>query len=76
VKFISIVQKPVMYSVNPNSVFEGKVKVKVNMSLFLTKYHILKTCWGSGGRAPHILNLSNRIEASGQLYAPAALPPG
>jgi hypothetical protein len=32
-----------------------KVKVKVKLSLCLTKHHAMKTYWGSGGIAPHIL---------------------
>jgi hypothetical protein len=31
-----------------------KVKVKVQLSLCLTKYHVMKTYWG-GGMAPRIL---------------------
>jgi hypothetical protein len=47
-------------------------KVKVKLSLFLTKYYAMKTysllnlaprhedVWGSGGIAPRILNLATR----------------
>jgi len=27
------------------------------LSLCLSKYHVMKTCWGSGGIGTHILNL-------------------
>jgi hypothetical protein len=39
---------------------EVKVKVKVNLSLYLTKHHAMKTYCGSGGIAPRILNLGSR----------------
>jgi hypothetical protein len=32
--------------------------VKVKLPLCLTKYHTMKTYWGSGGIAPYIHNLS------------------
>jgi hypothetical protein len=32
-------------------------KVKVKLSLCLTKHHTMKTYWGNGGIAPHILDL-------------------
>jgi hypothetical protein len=35
------------------------MKVKVTLSLRLTKHHAMKT-WGSGGKAPHILDLDTR----------------
>jgi hypothetical protein len=38
-----------------NSTFKERKKVK--LSLFLTKYHAMKTYWGSGGIAPGILYL-------------------
>jgi hypothetical protein len=34
-----------------------KVKIKVNLSLCVTKHHAMKMYWGSGGIAPHILDL-------------------
>jgi hypothetical protein len=34
-----------------------KYKVKVKLSLCLTKHYATKTCWGSGGIAPRILEL-------------------
>jgi hypothetical protein len=37
---------------------DGKVKVK--LSLCFTKYHAMKTYWGSGGIAPRITNLGTR----------------
>jgi hypothetical protein len=40
--------------------FEYTVKVKVNLSLCLTKHHAMKTYWGSGGIAPRILDLGTR----------------
>jgi hypothetical protein len=36
------------------------VKLKVNLSLCLTKHHAMKTYWGSGGIAPLILDLGPR----------------
>jgi hypothetical protein len=33
---------------------------KAKLSLCLTKYHTMKTYWGSGGIAPRILNFSTR----------------
>jgi hypothetical protein len=35
-------------------------KVKVKLSLCLTKHHAMKTYWGSGGIAPRILDLGTR----------------
>jgi hypothetical protein len=35
-------------------------KVKVKLSLCLTKHHAVKTYWGSGGISPCILNLGAR----------------
>jgi hypothetical protein len=35
-------------------------KKKVNLSLFLSKHHDMKTYWGSGGIAPRILDLGTR----------------
>jgi hypothetical protein len=32
-----------------------RVKVKVKLSQFLTKYHAMKAYWGSGGIVPRIL---------------------
>jgi hypothetical protein len=37
-----------------------KVKVRVNLSLCLTKCHAMRTYWGSGGIAPCILDLGTR----------------
>jgi hypothetical protein len=37
-----------------------KVKVKVKLSLCLTKHHTMKAYWGSGRIGPHILNLGTR----------------
>jgi len=36
----------------------------------------MKTYWESGSLEPRILNLGTEMEVSGQLHAPAALPPG
>jgi hypothetical protein len=33
----------------------GEVKVKVKLSLYITKHHTMKTYWGTGGRAPRVL---------------------
>jgi hypothetical protein len=35
-------------------------KVRVKLSLCLTKHHTMETQWGSGGIAPCILNLGTR----------------
>jgi hypothetical protein len=51
-------------------------KVKVKLSLCLTKHHAMKAYWGSGGMAPLILWPRHEMEVSGQLHALAALPPG
>jgi hypothetical protein len=36
------------------------IKVKIKLSLFLTKLHAMKTYWGSGGIALRILDLATR----------------
>jgi hypothetical protein len=36
----------------------------------------MEAYWGSGGIAPRILSPLHYMEVSGQLYAPADLPPG
>jgi hypothetical protein len=36
----------------------------------------MKAYWGSGGIAPCVLLARHYMEVSGQLHAPAALPPG
>jgi hypothetical protein len=38
----------------------GTVKVKVKLSLCLTKHHTMKTYWGNRGIAPSILDLGTR----------------
>jgi hypothetical protein len=38
----------------------GAVKVKVKLSLYLIEHHAMKTYRGSGGIAPHILDLGTR----------------
>jgi len=59
----------------------------MKLSLFLTKYHTMKTypllnyvprsgnVLGSRGIAPRILDLGIRWKVGGQLHAPATLPP-
>jgi hypothetical protein len=37
-----------------------KVKVKIKLSLCLTKHHAIKTYWESGSTASHILDLNTR----------------
>jgi hypothetical protein len=37
-----------------------QVKVKVKLSLCLTKHHAMKTYWESGGIAPYTLDLGTR----------------
>jgi hypothetical protein len=44
------------------------MKVKVNLSLCLTKHHAIKTYRGSGGIPPRILILGTRLEVSGQFH--------
>jgi hypothetical protein len=36
--------------------------------------HTMKVCNGTGDKAPHILNLSIRMEVTGQLHALNSLP--
>ena len=38
--------------------------------------HTMKALWGSKGTAPLTPNLGHHMEKSGQLHAPATLPPG
>jgi hypothetical protein len=40
---------------------ELNVKGKVVPVLFLTEHHAMKTYWGSGNIAPHILDLGTRL---------------
>jgi hypothetical protein len=49
--------------------------VNVKLSLCLTKHHSMKTYGGSGRTTPRILNLSQQMEVSGQLYVSDALFP-
>jgi hypothetical protein len=49
----SILEVPV--EVLTESVVIGKIKVKVKLSLCLTKHHAIKAYWGNGGIAPRIL---------------------
>jgi len=46
----------------PAALHPGKVPQvhQINMSLGLTKYHIIKTYWGWGYIRPHFLNLGSR----------------
>jgi hypothetical protein len=37
-----------------------KETIKLKLSLCLTKHHAMKTCWGSGGIVPGILDLGTR----------------
>jgi hypothetical protein len=37
------------------------IKVKVKLSLCLTKHHTMKAYWGNGGIAPRILDLGTRL---------------
>jgi hypothetical protein len=41
-------------------VIKLKVKLKVKLFLCLTKHHVMKTYWESGGIAPRILDLGTR----------------
>jgi hypothetical protein len=49
----------------------------VKLSLyFFTEHHDMKAYRGSGGVAPHILDVGTRLRwVSRQLHVPAALPP-
>jgi hypothetical protein len=49
----------VTISFSRNTLLQG-VRVKVKLSLCLTKPHAMKTCWESGGIVPHILDLGTR----------------
>jgi hypothetical protein len=40
---------------------EPAIKVKVKLSLCLTKHHAMKTHWGSGGIAQRIFDLGTRL---------------
>jgi hypothetical protein len=51
-------------------------KVKLSLCFFLTEHHNTKAYWGNEGIAPLILCSRQQIDVSGQLRAPAALPPG
>jgi hypothetical protein len=55
---------------------QSKQKVKVKLSLCLTKHHAMKAYWGSGGIAPLIIWPRHYMEVNDELHAPAALPPG
>jgi hypothetical protein len=50
----------VKVNVNVKVKVKVKVKVTVKLSLCLTKYHAMKTHWGSGIIAPRIRDLSTR----------------
>jgi hypothetical protein len=39
----------------------SQLTIKVKLSLYLTKHHAMKACWGSGRIAPHILDLGTRL---------------
>jgi hypothetical protein len=47
---------------------ERKGKVKVKLSLCLTKQHTMKTYWGSGGIAPRILDLGTKWREGNNLF--------
>jgi hypothetical protein len=40
---------------DPTTKIRVQVTVKVKLSMFLTKHHVMKTYWGSGGIAPFVL---------------------
>jgi hypothetical protein len=46
----------------------------VKLSLCLTKHHAMKAYWGVEVSSTHFLP-RHKMEVSGQLHAPAALPP-
>jgi hypothetical protein len=51
------------------------LKVKVKMSLNLTKYLAMKTCYTTSTKH-HAIKTYRGMEVSGQLHAPASLLPG
>jgi len=57
---------PIFHLFHPWTTATKTVKVKVKLSLCLTKHHIMKAYWGSGGIAPHILDLSTRWREEGK----------
>jgi hypothetical protein len=46
--------------VGSNFTFKGKGKKVVPVLFSLTQHHAMKAYWGSGGIAPHILDLGTR----------------
>jgi hypothetical protein len=52
----------------------GNIKLKLSLRFNCAPRH--EVGWGSGGIAPRILWPQHYMEVSGQLHAPAALPPG
>jgi hypothetical protein len=52
-----------------------KLKLNVQLTLCLTKHHAMKAYWGVEVEL-HAFLISALAEVSGQLHAPAALPPG
>jgi hypothetical protein len=62
-------------AVNISKIYTGKGKGKVVPAL-LTEHHPMMAYWGSRGIPLRIPDLGTMWEVSGQLHAPAALPPG
>jgi len=54
----------------------GKVKKKVNLSLYLTKYHAMKAYWRSRDIAPRILNVGTRWMRMVSFTSPTRYPRG
>jgi hypothetical protein len=47
----------------------SRMQVKVKLSLHLTNHHVIKTYWGTGVIAPHILNLRTKMWVSCQVVS-------
>jgi hypothetical protein len=72
------VGKPTLGSVPVRaSTYTGQHKVKGKGKVVpVFKHHAMKAYWRRGGIAPRILWPRHYMEASAQLHAPVALPPG
>jgi hypothetical protein len=62
------------FLLDPNILFSTlSSKVKVKLSLCLTKHYGMKTYWGSGCITPRIHWPRRKVELNGLVHAPAAL---
>jgi hypothetical protein len=57
---IADIWRPAAISVRTLHVHLNESLIKVKFSMCLTKHHAMNTYYGSGGKAPHILNLGTR----------------